>query len=143
MLFPVYVHQADNGSLGVTIPDFPGCFSGADDWQDLPRNVQEAIEVHCEGEDMEIPVPSQLEELRGNPDYEGGQWVFIDVNLDALDTRKERINLSALDTRKERINLSVPVYALREIDTYVRAQGGNRSGFMVSAALSVVRGEVR
>ena len=131
MLFPVYVHQADNGSLGVTIPDFPGCFSGAEDWQDLPRNVQEAIEVHCEGEDMEIPVPSQLEELRGNPDYEGGQWVFIDVNLDALDTRKERINLS------------VPVYALREIDTYVRAQGGNRSGFMVSAALSVVRGEVR
>ena len=131
MLFPVYVHQADNGSLGVTIPDFPGCFSGADDWQDLPRNVQEAIEVHCEGEDMEIPVPSQLEELRGNPDYEGGQWVFIDVNLDALDTRKERINLS------------VPVYALREIDTYVRAQGGNRSGFMVSVALSVVRGEVR
>ena len=131
MLFPVYVHQADNGSLGVTIPDFPGCFSGADDWQDLPRNVQEAIEVHCEGEDMEIPVPSQLEELRGNPDYEGGQWVFIDVNLDALDTRKERINLS------------VPIYALREIDTYVRAQGGNRSGFMVSAALSVVRGEVR
>ena len=131
MLFPVYVHQADNGSLGVTIPDFPGCFSGADDWQDLPRNVQEAIEVHCEGEDMEIPVPSQLEELRGNPDYEGGQWVFIDVNLDALDTRKERINLS------------VPVYALREIDTYVRTQGGNRSGFMVSAALSVVRGEVR
>lgn len=131
MLFPVYVHQADNGSLGVTIPDFPGCFSGADDWQDLPRNVQEAIEVHCEGEDMEIPVPSQLEELRGNPDYEGGQWVFIDVNLDALDTRKERINLS------------VPVHALREIDTYVRAQGGNRSGFMVSAALSVVRGEVR
>ena len=80
---------------------------------------------------MEIPVPSQLEELRGNPDYEGGQWVFIDVNLDALDTRKERINLS------------VPVYALREIDTYVQAHGGNRSGFMVSAALSVARGKVR
>ena len=131
MLYPVCIHQSDGGSLGATIPDFPGCFSGADDWQDLPRNVQEAIEVHCEGEDMEIPVPSQLEELRGNPDYEGGQWVFIDVNLDALDTRKERINLS------------VPVYALREIDTYVRAQGGNRSGFMVSAALSVVRGEMR
>ena len=131
MLFPVYVHQADSGSLGATIPDFPGCFSGADDWQDLPRNVQEAIEVHCEGEDMEIPVPRQLEELRGNPDYEGGQWVFIDVNLDSLDTRKERINLS------------VPVYALREIDAHVRAHGGNRSGFMVTAALSVARGGLR
>ena len=131
MLYPVCVHQADGGSLGATIPDFPGCFSGADDWQDLPRNIQEAIEVHCEGEDMEIPAPSRLEELRRNPDYEGGQWVFIDVNLDALDTRKERINLS------------VPVYALREIDTYVQSRGGNRSGFMVSAALSVARGEAR
>lgn len=131
MLYPVCIHKADGGSLGATIPDFPGCFSGADDWQELPRNVQEAIEVHCEGEDMEIPVPTRLEELRDNPDYEGGQWVFIDVNLDALDTRKERINVS------------VPVHALREIDTYVQARGGNRSGFMVSAALSAIRGEGR
>ena len=131
MLYPVCIHKADGGSLGATIPDFPGCFSGAGDWQELPRNVQEAIEVHCEGEDMEIPVPTRLEELRDDPAYEGGQWVFIDVNLDALDTRKERINLS------------VPVHALREIDTYVQARGGNRSGFMVSAALSVARGEGR
>lgn len=130
MLYPVCVHREDAGSLGATIPDFPGCFSGADDWQDLPRNVQEAIEVHCEGEDLEIPAPSSLDELRGHPDYQGGQWVFIDVNLDALDTRKERINLS------------VPVYALREIDAYVLARGGNRSGFMVTAALSAARGEL-
>ena len=131
MLFPVCVHQEGNGSLGATIPDFPGCFSGADDWRDLPRMVQEAIEVHCEGEELEVPAPSSLEELRDNPDYEGGQWVFVDVNLDALDTRKERINLS------------VPVHALREIDNYVQAHGGNRSGFMVTAALSVARGESR
>jgi len=135
MLYPVCVHQADDGSLGATIPDFPGCFSGADNWQDLPGNIpgniQEAIEVHCEGEDMEIPAPGCLEELRRNPGYEGGQWVSIDVNPDALDTRKERINLS------------VPVHALREIDPCVRTHGGNRSGFMVSASLSVARGEVR
>lgn len=129
MLYPVCVHRDVSGSLGATIPDFPGCFSGADDWRDLPRMVREAIEVHCEGEDMEAPAPGSLEELRENPDFEGGEWVFIDVSLDALDTRKERINLS------------VPVYALREIDAYVRTHGGNRSGFMVTAALSAARGE--
>ena len=129
MLYPVCVHRDASGSLGATIPDFPGCFSGADDWRDLPRMVQEAIEVHCEGEDMEIPSPSSLDELRGNSDFEGGEWVFIDVNPDALHTRKERINLS------------VPVYALREIDAYVRSHGGSRSGFMVTAALSVARRE--
>ena len=128
MLYPVCVHRDASGSLGVTIPDFPGCFSAADDWRDLPRMVQEAIEVHCEGEDMDIPAPSSLDDLRGNPDFDGGEWVFIDVNVDALDTRKERINLS------------VPAYALREIDAYVRANGGSRSGFMVTAALSVARG---
>ena len=131
VLYPVCVHQAESGSLGAVIPDFPGCFSGADDWQDLPRMVQEALEVHCEGEDIEIPAPGSLEELRDDPAYEGGQWVFIDVDLNALKTRKERVNLS------------VPAYALREIDAYVRAHGGNRSGFMVSAALSVARGELR
>ena len=78
---------------------------------------------------MEVPAPSSLDDLRGNPDFKGGEWVFIDVNPDALDTRKERINLS------------VPVYALREIDAYVRAHGGSRSGFMVTAALSVARRE--
>ena len=130
MLYPVCVHQDGNGSLGAVILDFPGCFSGADDWRDLPRMVQEAIEVHCEGEDLEIPTPSSLDELRGSPDYEGGQWVFIDFDP------------SALNTRKERIDLSVP-YALREIDAYLQAHGGNRSGFMVTAALSVARGKLR
>ena len=115
MLYPVCVHRDASGSLGVTIPDFPGCFSGADDWLDLPRMVQEAIEVHCEGERLDLPTPSRLDDLRGNTDFEGGEWVFIDVNLDALDTRKERINLS------------VPVHALREIDAYLQAAAGAAS----------------
>ena len=69
MPYPVCVHQDGNGSLGAVIPDFPGCFSGADDWRTtLPRMVQEAIKVYCEGEDLEIPAPSSLDELRGNPD---------------------------------------------------------------------------
>ena len=100
MLYPVCVHREGNGSLGAVIPDFPGSFSGADDWQDLPRMVQEAIEVHCEGEDLEIPAPSSLDELRDNPDYEGGQWVFVDVDPSALNTRKERIRRARAAPRR-------------------------------------------
>jgi predicted RNase H-like HicB family nuclease len=45
MLFPVYVHVGDKDHAhGVTIPDLPGCFSAADEWEDLPRMVQEAVE---------------------------------------------------------------------------------------------------
>ena len=42
MPYPVRVHQDGDGSLGAAIPDFPGCFSGTDDWQSLPRMVREA-----------------------------------------------------------------------------------------------------
>ena len=128
MLYPIYVHVGDEGHAhGVTIPDFPGCFSGADDWDDLPRMVQEAIELYCEGEDLEIPSPSSLDDLRQDPEYEGGEWVFIDVDL------------AKLDTRKERINLSVPVGALKVIDQYAAEQGATRSGFMVKASLAAAR----
>lgn len=81
MLYPVYVHLGDaDHAHGVTIPDFPGCFSAADDWQDLPRMIQEAVEVYFEGEDLEIPEPTPLEELAKRPEYEGGAWMMVDID---------------------------------------------------------------
>jgi len=128
MLYPIYVHLGDDEHAhGITIPDFPGCFSAADEWSDVPGLVQEAIEVYCEGEDQDIPEPSRIEDLRDLPEYKGGEWAFVDVNLDTLDTRKERINLS------------IPRNALREIDEHVSREGIKRSGFMVRAALKIIR----
>ena len=64
MLYPVYVHPGDERHAhGVTFPDFPGCFSAADDWADLPRLIQEAVEVYFEGEAGEVPPPTPLEVL--------------------------------------------------------------------------------
>lgn len=64
MLYAVYVHLGDEGHAhGVTIPDFPGCFSAADSWEDLPGKIQEAVELYFEGEDLEVPRPTPLEEL--------------------------------------------------------------------------------
>ena len=46
MLYPVYVHPGDEAHAhGITIPDFPGCFSAADSWEELPSMIQEAAEV--------------------------------------------------------------------------------------------------
>lgn len=58
VLYPVCVHQDGDGPLGATIPDFPGCFSGADDWSSLPDNVREAVKLYCSDDDVEIPTPS-------------------------------------------------------------------------------------
>jgi predicted RNase H-like HicB family nuclease len=36
MLFPVYVHTGDDTQTrGAEVPDFPGCFSAADSWDEL------------------------------------------------------------------------------------------------------------
>ena len=124
MLFPVYVHKGDETHAhGAELPDFPGCFSAADNWEDLPSAVQEAVEVYCEGEDMQLPKPSAIDPNRDDD----GMWIFVDIDL------------SKLDTRKQRINLSVPTNALQEIDEYASAHGQNRSGFMVQASLQVAR----
>ena len=41
----------------------------------------------------EVPAPSSLDELRDDPDYEGGRWVFVEVDPSALDTRIKNVNL--------------------------------------------------
>jgi predicted RNase H-like HicB family nuclease len=85
MLYPVYIHLGDEKHAnGVTVPDFPGCFSAADQWEDIPRMVQEAAEVYFEGEDIPIPAPSSLEQLAKNPEYQGGQWLQVDIDLARL-----------------------------------------------------------
>lgn len=45
MLYPLYVHHDDGSAYGGTFPDFPGCFTAADDLADLPRMAQEAAAI--------------------------------------------------------------------------------------------------
>jgi predicted RNase H-like HicB family nuclease len=128
MLYPVYVHVGDDKHAhGVTIPDFPGCFSAADDWDSLPDNVQEAIELYCEGEDMEIPVPTPLEEVVTRPEYEGGAWLLVDVDV------------ARLSTKPVRINISLPENLVQSIDRYAKKHHLTRSGFLARAALAEIQ----
>ncbi len=88
MLYPIYVHQGDGEHAhGVTIPDFPGCFSAVDNWDELPAMVQESIELYCEGEDMELPKPSSLEKLIKNKEYQAGVWMILDINVSKLNLK--------------------------------------------------------
>ena len=97
MLYPVYVHPGDVAHAhGVTMPDLPGCFSAADDWQDLPRMVQEAVEVWCMGEDLDLPEPTALEKLVSNVEFTGGVWMLIDIDVTRLDTRVNLRSVSVI-----------------------------------------------
>jgi predicted RNase H-like HicB family nuclease len=88
MLYPVYLHLGDDTHAhGVTIPDFPGCFSAADSEENLPRMIQEAAELYFEGEETEIPPPTPLEQLKQDPSYEGGIWRLVDIDLTRVSSR--------------------------------------------------------
>lgn len=127
MLYPVYVHPGDSAhSHGAQVPDFPGCFSAADDWQDLPRMVKEAVEVWCMGEDMDLPTPTALEVLTARAEFTGGVWMLIDVDVSRLDVRS--------DQKPMRINISIPAGLVHDIDEYAKAHGATRSGFLAQAA---------
>lgn len=124
MLYPVYVHPGDEcHAHGVTFPDFPGCFSGADEWADLPRMIQEAVEVYFEGEAGEVPPPTPLEVLARDPAYVGGTWLLVDLDL-------ERVN----NPRRVRLNVSLPAALVARIDRYAAAHHLSRSGFLAQAA---------
>jgi predicted RNase H-like HicB family nuclease len=123
MLYPVYVHPGDERHAhGVTFPDFPGCFSAADDWADLPRLIQEAVEVYFEGEAGEVPPPTPLEVLARDPAYTDGTWLLVDIDL-------ERVN-----PRRVRLNVSLPAALVARIDRYAAAHHLSRSGFLAQAA---------
>ena len=127
MLYPIYVHQGDaKHAHGVTIPDFPGCFSAADNLDELPAMVQEAIELYCEGEEMELPKPSALEELIKNKEYQGGIWMMLDINV-------SRLNLKSVP-----LNISLPSKLVSRIDAYANHHQMSRSVFLAMAAQKVL-----
>lgn len=100
MLYPAYVELGDEShAFAVVLPDFPGCFSAADKLEDLPDRVQEAVELYCEGEDMPLPQPSTIEELRQRPEFDyPGEWKEFDIDIDKLQIKK---NIVKSDTKNK------------------------------------------
>ena len=128
MLYPVYVHTGDaQHAHGMQFPDFPGCFSAADDWQDIPRMAQEAIECHMAGETLPLPKATPLQELASRLEYTDGVWMLVDIDV------------SRIDPSPQRVNISLPRDLLAEIDRYASAHGATRSGFLAEAARAAMR----
>lgn len=53
MRYPVIFHKDGGSDYGVTVPDFPGVFSGGGTLDEALANVQDAIETFYEGEEVE------------------------------------------------------------------------------------------
>ncbi len=68
----VIVHKDPDSAYGMTFPDAPGCFSAADELDDLFANALEALALWTEGmlEDcFTIPAPRNLSKLKEDPEW--------------------------------------------------------------------------
>lgn len=130
MRFPVVLHTDDGVRFGVTVPDLPGCFSSGETFDAALDSVLEAIDLHLEGlveDGGEVPAPRAIAEHRVNPDFADGVWAAVEVDT------------SRFEGKAEKINITLPRRLLAKIDSYVKAHGATRSGFLAEAARAAMR----
>lgn len=133
MYYPAYVEMGDdNTAYAAVLPDFPGCYPAADDLDRLPKAVQEAVELYFEGEGLDLPKPSHLQELvkrTGEFDYPGVWMMF-------------QIDTSKLQTRSKRINVTFPENLLCELDSKAKSEHLTRSGYLQKLVFEDLRHSV-
>lgn len=122
MKFLAIIHKGKDSAYGVSLPDFPGCFSAADNIDDIEKNIQEAVELYAEGNnDFEPPIASTIEQIAASKDAKGGTLLFVDINFDFLNTKSVPVNIT------------MPVYLKKRMDRNAKAKGLNRSQYIQKA----------
>ena len=132
MQLPIVIHKDKRSDYGVTVPDLPGCFSGGETLAEAIRAAGEAALCHIEGlliAGEPIPESTPIEEHQAAPEFQGGLWALITVDL------------SQLSSKARRINITVPARVLAIVDEAAARQGETRSGFLTRAALRYIEQE--
>jgi predicted RNase H-like HicB family nuclease len=114
----------DGPVFSVVFPDFPGCVSAGQDFEDAVRMAHEALSGHVEcmqDARLQIPEPSDLDQIKRNwPDWKewkGGEYTMALVAL-----------VPCHETRKYTISMDSSLMA--RIDAVTK----NRSAFLARAA---------
>lgn len=129
MRYPVVVHKDPDSDYGVTVPDLPGTFSAGETLDEALQEVAEAIETHLEGLLMDgepIPSPQPVEDHQNNPEYAGGLWALVSIDL------------AKLSGKTKRVNITLPERVLSLVDKYASENGETRSGLIAQAALEYI-----
>jgi predicted RNase H-like HicB family nuclease len=59
MKIKVVVHPAEEGSYWAEVPSIPGCFTQGDTWDELLKNITEAIEAYLSVDTKDIELSPQ------------------------------------------------------------------------------------
>ncbi|MCR5563153.1 MAG: type II toxin-antitoxin system HicB family antitoxin [Desulfovibrio sp.] len=122
MKYIAILHKNEGTAYGVTLPDFPGCFSAADTLDEVQANAQEAVELYAEGEAFTPPVPMTFEKVAALDEARDGVLMLVEIRFDFLDERVVPVNIS------------MPAYMRDRIGKAAKAAGMTRSAYLVQAA---------
>jgi predicted RNase H-like HicB family nuclease len=127
MIYHAVVHKDEDSAWGVHFPDLPGCFSAADELDDVLANASEAVGFYLEGE--KPPKPSSLEAIRlaAAEDLVEGAFLLAVPFLSSYN-------------RPQRINISIDRGMLDAIDTAATSRKLTRSAFLAEAARNEIEG---
>ncbi len=117
------VRKDDGSAFGIHFPDVPGCFSAADEMDDLVPNAVEALSFYAE--DSELKAPRGIEDIRRDPD------VMSDLAAGAF---LVAIPLIENEARVVRANITLEQGMLKAIDMAAKQRKLTRSAFLAQAA---------
>ncbi|MCC8458545.1 MULTISPECIES: type II toxin-antitoxin system HicB family antitoxin [Photorhabdus] len=127
MRYPIYLHQADDGSFSGFVPDVIGCYFAGDTIDDAISDAQNALDTYFEymSEKGEAPVQARtVADHLSNEDCTGGGWAYVDMDL------------TKYDGKAVKLNITMPQLLLGRIDEYVNShrEYHSRSGFLAELA---------
>jgi len=122
MFYPLYVHHEPGGAWSAEFPDLPGCFTASDTLEGLPAAAQDAVSAHYGFDSDPLPAGSSPDQWLNHPDYQGGFWMIVNVDI------------SRIRQRAVRLNISLPETLVQVIDREARQRGQSRSAFLAGAA---------
>lgn len=117
------VHKDKGSSYGVHFPDVPGCFSAADEADDIVTNAVEALNLWAM--DQELPEPRGIEAIRKDKE------VVRELAKGAFLTAIPFVENDAVVVRA---NITMERGMLKAIDQAARARKLTRSAFLAQAA---------
>jgi len=129
MQYPIYLQQVKDNHYSIVVPDLPGCLSLGGTSEQALQNAIDAIEQHLDGMTQNgnpIPTPQRIEDHQKNPDFNGGIWALV------------KVDVSKHLGKSKRINITIPERLLKQIDKYTSTHGGNRSAFLADSALNYI-----
>ncbi len=125
--FIAVVHKDEDSAFGVHFPDVPGCFSAADDLDDVLANAVEALTLFFE--DAEMIEPRGMAEVRQDAAEDIAEGAFLLA-----------VPLVLPQNKQVRANISLDRGVLSAIDAAARARGLTRSSFIAEAARNEIEG---